>query len=97
MKLHELIQMAKDGKEFKARTVGNDYYHTQKYFIDDGSSWTTSAILNDWEVDIKKEPRVIYVNEYSGRILDETPAFLKNNHLENDADVRTIEFVERIK
>lgn len=60
MKLHELIQMAKDGKEFKATHPGRCTFSAVEMLNMD--HWYQEDVLADWE--IRKEPRVIYVNEY---------------------------------
>jgi len=47
-KLHELIELAHQGKKFKARLPGRSELWPQDHFIDNGG-WQKFAITADWE------------------------------------------------
>ncbi|HAB99724.1 MAG TPA: hypothetical protein DCE71_07885 [Parachlamydiales bacterium] len=61
-KLHELIEMAESGKQFEAIHPGSKQVFCVKEFKT-VRSWNGVSITGDWEVRMKREPRVLYVSE----------------------------------
>lgn len=61
-KLHELIEMAKAGQCFIAKTSFSVPLK-EKHFLQK-EPWSESFITADWTVRIKREPRVVWVSEF---------------------------------
>ena len=57
-KLHELIQLAKDGKKFKAITRGLAEFLCDWHFKT-SDSWSKDSILADWEYQEIRKPEVV--------------------------------------
>lgn len=57
-KLHELIQLAKEGKQFKATRTGlAEFLYDCDFKTCD--SWSIDSILFDWEYQEVREPEVV--------------------------------------
>lgn len=57
-KLHELIQLAKEGKQFKATRPGLVDF-IWDWDFKDFNSWSKDSILADWEYQEFREPEVV--------------------------------------
>lgn len=57
-KLHELIQMAKDGKKFSAEHPLNKSVWNDKEFID-CETYNYKSIVMDWQYEEIREPEVV--------------------------------------
>ena len=88
-KLHELIEMAKSGKKFEAKSEGKTL--TQEIILN-----PLSSITADWTVTFKREPRVIWVPiTMDGHMIDcwFNSEKVANEHFHNGS----IKFVEVIE
>jgi hypothetical protein len=87
--------MARDGQNFDASHRGLAEIMNQSDFLSQ-DKFDIEAITADWEVTFKREPRVIWVNEYIGNyrtMYESKEKALENKH--NDYScIKTIKFIE---
>ena len=58
--LHELIQMAKEGKKFEAKSsLVPDIIYNQEYFNQDSGGWKNNSVITPWECKEIREPEVL--------------------------------------
>lgn len=62
--LRELIELAKAGKKFKAKTINPVGISIDSEYFCKIINWGNDQILADWEYIEERVPREIFVNEY---------------------------------
>lgn len=71
-KLHELIEMAEKGEKFRARYISssqNRGWYNEGFFIyHPDENWKAEAIIADWEVQLKRDPRIVWVRKQNNQI-----------------------------
>ena len=109
MKLHELFELAKQGKKFKAKSNHAGFKNTLNEIDVLERTYSRYEIMANWEVEIEREPRVIYVHEFasdqpgvpiclSGR--NKLASYLYTNerdaynHLAKGSNTKVVTFIE---
>ena len=95
-KLHELIEMAKSGKQFEATYNGAKNFEKNSFTEKDicAFNYSVNAITADWTVTFKREPRVVWVPTYED-------GSIKPNHFKTEKEAnlygKPIKFIEVIE
>lgn len=62
-RLHELIELAQNGKKFEAKLVDSSWIISDHFL--ESNVWHKSSVTALWEYREIREPRVVWINEYS--------------------------------